>query len=617
MRSVEERCAELNEVLGAKYEVVRLIASGGMAEVFLARNIAHGALFAVKVLAEHLARNEEVVARFEEEARLEARLSGHPNIVPVFDIGAGNGLHYIVMPYVQGEDLASFLRRESRLLPYDAANIVAQVAEALAWAEAVGVVHRDLKPANIRIDTSGRAIVLDFGIAKASYGSGVITIPGERLGTPFYMSPEHLLGQDCDPRSDLYSLGAVFFELLTGERPFRGDSFPAIQKAHLAADRPLIRNIDPLLPDTYESLVLKLLQKDPQDRFQTAKDLLAALSRIGVKSDRSTLLPVVDEDPIPGRTAAGNHTNSSKPETLGSHDKNLVSSPDQFATKNEGRESEQAPTPAPVPQKRWQTIVALGLIALTIFFATIAVLILSRPKALLEDAAGSMVLVPAGDFVFGDDSPISSNRRQKISLKGFYVDRTEVSNAQYKRFCDATGHPPPASANFLSHPMYPVADVTFEDAQAFAAWAGKRLPTEEEWEKSARGSDGRPYPWGWDPWTEGIPHDLQLVDSFKARQSPSGALNMAGNVYEWTVSPFPASEADYAGFKNAVGTDLSRQWYSIKGGSFSVKLDPRHFLTYTRGGWPKDGHSPYIGFRCVRDISTSPLTARFRSFFAR
>jgi serine/threonine protein kinase len=615
MRRVEEQCAELNEVLGAKYEVIRRIGTGGMAEVFLARNVAHGAFFAVKVLAEHLAQNPRVVARFEEEARLEARLSGHPNIVPVFDIGAGNGLHYIVMPYVRGEDLASFLSREGRVRPYDAANIVAQVAEALSWAEAVGVVHRDLKPANIRLDTSGRAIVLDFGIAKASYGSGDITLPGEGLGTPFYMSPEQFRGEECDPRSDLYSLGVVFFELLTGQRPFQGDSFTEIRKAHLAADRPRLRSCDPALPDSYENLVLKLLQKDPQDRFQSAKELLAALSLLGVKSDRSTLLPIVDQDPIAAEATPIRQENSLFPEANGADPRFSVSLPYQPPSNEENREPEQAAPAAHPPKRRWPAIMGLGLIALTLFFATVAVLILNRPKALITDAAGSMVLVPAGDFVFGDDSAISSNRRQKISLPGFYVDQTEVSNAQYKRFCDATGRTPPASADFLSHPMYPVADVTFEDAQAYAAWAGKRLPTEQEWEKSARGSDGRPYPWGWDPWTEGIPHELQPVDSFKARQSPVGALNMAGNVFEWTASPFPASDADYAGFKNAVGTDLSRHWYSIKGGSFSAKNDPRHFLTYTRGGWPQDGHSPYIGFRCVRDLSTAPLAARLRSFF--
>jgi serine/threonine protein kinase len=617
LRRVEDRCAELNEVLGRKYEVIRWIGTGGMAEVFLARNVAHGAFFAVKVLAEHLAHIPRVVARFEEEARLEACLSGHPNIVPVFDIGAGNGLHYIVMPYVQGEDLASFLSRGGRIRPYDAANIVAQVAEALSWAEAKGVVHRDLKPANIRLDTSGRAIVLDFGIAKASFGSGDMTLPGEGLGTPFYMSPEQFLGEECDARSDLYSLGIVFFELLTGERPFNGDGFASIRKAHLAADRPLVRSFGPELPVSYENLVLKLLQKDPQDRFQTAKDLLAALSRLGVKSDRSTLLPHLDEDSIPEATPPSSDANAYPHGPAERSQEYDVSPAYKRRANDEDRELHQGRGLADRAKHRSHVIIASGLVALALVLGTIAVLVLSRPKASITDAAGSMVLVPAGSFIFGDDSPISPSPRRKISLKGFYVDQTEVSNAQYKRFCDATGYTPPVSATYLSQPLHPVADVTFADAQAYAAWAGKRLPTEEEWEKSARGTDGRPLPWGWDPWTEGVPHELQTVDSFKARQSPFGALNMSGNVWEWTQSPFPAKEADYAGFKSSVGIDLSRRWYSIKGGSFSPKNDPRHLLTYTRGGWPKDGHSPYIGFRCVRDVPASPLSDKLRRLFAR
>jgi formylglycine-generating enzyme required for sulfatase activity len=263
-------------------------------------------------------------------------------------------------------------------------------------------------------------------------------------------------------------------------------------------------------------------------------------------------------------------------------------------------------------------IIALSLVTLTLLVGIVAAVVLSRPKTVIADATGSMMLVQSGDFIFGDDSPISPNPRKKIFLKGFYVDQTEVSNAQYKKFCDATGHAPPSSAIYLSKPDYPAADVTFEDATAYAAWAGKRLPTEEEWEKAARGSDGRPYPWGWDPWTEGVPHDLEPVDSFKTRQSPAGAFNMSGNVFEWTQSPFPAGALEYADMQKALGTDLfSRKWYSIKGGSFSPKSDPRLLLSYMRRGFPEDQRSAYIGFRCVREIPASPLWVRLKSVLAR
>ncbi len=589
MSRVEDQCAELNRALGEKYEVIRRIGGGGMAEVYLARHVAHGALFAVKVLADHLAQNDRVVARFEEEAKLEARLSGHPNIVPIYDIGAADGLHYIVMPYIQGEDLASLVRRQGRLRPGDAANIVAQVAEALSWAEDKGVVHRDLKPANIRLDTSGRAIVVDFGIAKASQGIEMtdLTLPGEGLGTPFYMSPEQFLGEACDARSDLYSLGIVFFELLTGQRPFSGDSFPSIQKAHLSPARPSIRSYDSELPAPYDQLVQKLLQIDPASRFQSPKDLLAVLSSLGINSGRSALLPQFDQ--------------------VANEEKTRVSClPEQPATVTVRT------------NRRWQVITAVGIVTLTLLLGMAAILALNQSKRTISDPAGSMVLVPGGDFIFGDDSPMSPNPRKKIALHAFYVDQTEVSNAQYKKFCDATGHVPPSSATFLSKPDFPVANVTFADAQAYAAWAGKRLPTEEEWEKSARGSDGRPYPWGWDAWTQDLPHELQQVDSFKTRQSPVGALNMAGNVYEWTQSPFPAGTLEYADMEKQLGTGLfSRKWYSIKGGSFSPRSDPRLLLSYMRRGFPEDQRSAYIGFRCVRDVSGSPLWSKLKSLLAR
>ena len=587
MNKVEDQCAEVGRALGEKYEVIRRIGSGGMADVFLARHATHGALFAVKVLAERLARDERVVARFQEEARLEARLSGHPNIVPVYDIGSSDGLHYIVMPFIQGEDLASLVRREGRLRPQDAANILAQVAEALSWAEDKGVVHRDLKPANIRLDTSGRAIVVDFGIAKASQGSSDLTLPGEGLGTPFYMSPEQFMGEPCDARSDLYSLGIVFFELLTGQRPFNGDGFPAIQKAHFSPNRPSIRSYDPQLPVPCDELTQKLLQIDPANRFQSAKDLLSALSRLGINPGRSVLLPHPDQ----------------------------VVDADQTRVNSAPLASATAPVASGL---RWQLAAAVSLVSVTLLLGVAAVVLLNRPKSVVSDQAGPMVLVPGGDFIFGDDSPLSPHPRKKIALKDFYVDQTEVSNAQYKRFCDATGHPPPSSVNFLSAPDYPVANVTFEDARAYAAWAGKRLPTEEEWENSARGTDGRPYPWGSDPWTQGIPQTLQPVNSFKTRQSPVGALNMAGNVWEWTQSPFPAGALEYADMEKQLATpSFSRNWYSIKGGSFSPRSDPRLLLSYMRRGFPEDQRSAYIGFRCVRDLSDSSLWSKLKSVFAR
>ena len=195
----------LNELIGDKYEIIRWIGGGGMAEVYLARHRITGGYFAVKVLADHLAGDDRIVARFIQESRTAATLSGHPNIVSIFDIGEGNGLHYLIMQYIAGEDLSRFLKREGRLPASAAANIVAQIAEALCWSSSKGVVHRDLKPSNLHLDRNGRVIVLDFGIAKAADIPSGLTAVGERLGTPYYMCPEQIRGQEYDVRSDLYS----------------------------------------------------------------------------------------------------------------------------------------------------------------------------------------------------------------------------------------------------------------------------------------------------------------------------------------------------------------------------------------------------------------------------
>ena len=180
------------------------------------------------------------------------------------------------------------------------------------------------------------------------------------------------------------------------------------------------------------------------------------------------------------------------------------------------------------------------------------------------------MLVPSGPFIFGYDSAESPNPKQTITLDRYYVDETEVSNDDYKRFCEATGHTPPVSADYAFHPELPVADVSLEDARAYAAWAGKRLPTEQEWEKAARGTDGRVYPWGSAPWTDDIPRVLQPVRSLESRKSPYGAQNMAGNVFEWTAARFPAGQREFADMESVLNSSsFSREWYTIKGGSFA------------------------------------------------
>ncbi len=598
----DEQIAQLDLLIGNKYEILRRLGGGGMAQVLLARHRGHGGLVAIKILADHLAQDPRIVSRFRQEATTAASLSGHPNIVPIYDIGEGNGLHYLIMQFIQGEDLGSYLRREGALAPPDAAGILAQAAEGLVWAEARRVVHRDLKPSNLQLDVAGRIHILDFGISKTVDLADGLTRPGESIGTPYYMSPEQIRGEGCDARSDLYSLGVIFFELLTGRRPFDNESVTAIQMAHLSAPAPSILTFAPGLPPMCDEIVQRLLQKDRNQRYQHPQELLDDLYRHGASSGPTSLRPAIDPDiqavidrPItsPSQPAIP----ASSPATT------TVDIPLAAKTGAPARISDSAPATHAGRAKK-SPVLPIA-IAVFVLVAAAAGFYFLRPKALpstLQDDHGTMLLVPAGNFVYGENAPDSPHPRQTLNIPAFYIDQTEVSNAEYLRFVQATAHPFLAQADAAAHPDLPVTSVSYEDAAAYAAWAGKRLPTEQEWEKAARGADGRPYPWGSDPWTQNVPEQLKPVSSFPDRKSPSGALNMAGNAFEWTATPYSPDAAELGDMQKHLGNsvNLSSTWHSLKGGSFSPQ-GSFFFRLYLAMGFPDNRATPFIGFRCAKN----------------
>jgi formylglycine-generating enzyme required for sulfatase activity len=638
MRSEELQISQLEALLGDKYRIVRRIGGGGMAQVFLARHRGHGGAFAIKVLAEHLAEEPRIVARFEQEARTAASLSGHPNIAPIFDVGQGEGLHFIIMQFVSGEDMASYLRRNGKLAPADAANVLAQTTEALVWAEARRVVHRDLKPANMLLDGNGRVVILDFGISKAADVADGLTRPGESVGTQYYMSPEQIRGQACDARSDLYSLGVVFFELLTGKHPFDHETVTAIQMAHLTEPPPSPLSLEPGLPEVCGQLIEKLMQKRPEDRFQSPRELLDQLVVLGASSAPGALRPQMNTEieeelrqPLPGaaptaavvrpRQASGGAVAGNGPGPAAAIPDSTPVAVGTVAAETPIPETGFAPpatAPAALPaQRKGHALVWIAAALTAVAIALVAIVMVTPAKlpVVIQGPHGQMNLVPAGSFVYGDNLPDAPRPRQTATLPAFYVDETEVSNRQYRQFVEATGHTPPATADYSSQPDLPVSGISYDDATAYAAWAGERLPSEEEWEKAARGTDGRAYPWGNEPWTSGVPISLQPVNSFADRKSPYGALNMAGNVFEWTSSRFPAGEREFTDMQQLLGnSNFSREWYVIKGGSFSPHGDVFFRCSYRRG-LPSDQHSPVVGLRCVRSAPKPGFFTRLRSLF--
>ncbi|MDX6474245.1 MAG: eukaryotic-like serine/threonine-protein kinase [Gaiellaceae bacterium] len=263
-------------LLPDRYTGPQPIGQGGMGEIFRATDTSLGRAVAVKVLAKRYALDEAVRERFTREALAAARLSGNPNIVTIFDVGEHGGRPFIVMEYLAGGSLEERLRADGAEPPALALAWLEQAASALDAAHREGVVHRDVKPANLLLDRGGTVHVADFGIASAA-GLGSLTQTGTVLGTASYLSPEQAKGERTTPASDRYSLGVVAFELLTGRRPFEGDSVAAEAAQHVTAEIPSVCDVNPETPCELDPVFERALAKDPADRFGSCAEFVAAL----------------------------------------------------------------------------------------------------------------------------------------------------------------------------------------------------------------------------------------------------------------------------------------------------------------------------------------------------
>ena len=267
----------LSAALGDHYRIERELAQGGMATVYLASDLARGKPVAVKVMRPKVA-TVIGAARFLREIRI-ARSLHHPLIVPVSDSGNVGEILYYVMPYVEGETLYERLQRERRLPLADALHLTREVASALGYAHARGILHRDVKPENLLL-ADGHAMVADFGLARAvGADSRTLTETGVVVGTVYYMSPEQLReDRDIDQRTDIYSLGCILFEMLTGGPPYTGPSLKEVVTRILRAPIPSARRLNPDVPEVVDQAIARALAKSAADRFATMEELVAALA---------------------------------------------------------------------------------------------------------------------------------------------------------------------------------------------------------------------------------------------------------------------------------------------------------------------------------------------------
>jgi beta-lactam-binding protein with PASTA domain/tRNA A-37 threonylcarbamoyl transferase component Bud32 len=292
----------VGKILNSRYELEQLIGSGGMADVYRARDSLLGRTVAVKILHPQFAKDPVFIERFRQEAQAAANLN-QPNIVNVYDWGIEDSTYYLVMEYVKGRDLKDIIVQGGPLLPERAVEIAMAICLALDVAGAHGIVHRDIKPQNIIVTNDGQIKVMDFGIARTAGGSAM-TQTGTIMGTAQYISPEQAQGRVADPRSDLYSLGVVLYEMLTGKVPFDGENPVAIAYKHVREDPLAPSLINPDISPELEAVVMKALAKNPENRYQSAMEMRSDLERC-LEGSPVYATPVLPRDDVArGQTQA-------------------------------------------------------------------------------------------------------------------------------------------------------------------------------------------------------------------------------------------------------------------------------------------------------------------------
>jgi eukaryotic-like serine/threonine-protein kinase len=285
--------------LGKRYEIVQMLGEGGMGAVYKAWDLELDRLVALKVIRPELAVNEEILQRFKQELIL-ARKITQKNVIRIFDLGEADGVKFITMEFIEGKDLTSLIKEKGRLSFEECADVIHQTCIALDAAHAEGVVHRDLKPQNIMVEKSGRIIVMDFGIARTMEQGGGMTNTGALIGTPDYMSPEQVMGEHVDARSDLFTLGIIFYQLLVGQLPYKADTMQGAMFMRTREKPKLPAEVDPSVPALLSDITAKCMQMDPTQRYQSALEIQRDIDSWRGGSKKRIELPA-EKEPVLAR----------------------------------------------------------------------------------------------------------------------------------------------------------------------------------------------------------------------------------------------------------------------------------------------------------------------------
>jgi len=720
-------------ILDGRYQLERRLGQGGMGIVFKGRHIFLKTLHAIKVILPDLVGNDPNLAtRFRQEA-LAAAAIRHQNIIAVTDFGVVRGtMPFLVMEFVQGKSLQDIMAEEGAMPPLRAFELIQPICAGIAAAHRQHIVHRDLKPLNVMIQdgvpVSEGTKILDFGLAKIKsgelLGSFIAAQTTGLMGSPFYMAPEQWSDEPPDARADIYSLGVMLFQMLSGEVPFKGSSIPSIMKKHLTQDVPSLASKGVDVPPQIEAVILHAMAKEPKRRTASANQFVdelraamaaasATLKRTGETAEIDPGKTIVSAPP-PGQptfTAKGSTTafdpmaGTISAASLEQEQQKTLFAQRELAREAEAKrklaeEEEQkrkaeeqerdaerkhleelvaqqtkvleekltqlASTMAPkttgaagsesaqfhrsgiatvgessfqgipgvgfVPQRKSRLPLVLGLCVLLLIGGGVGGFFIFRPHAAIKPSGpnnprgpeapikAQLIDIPGGTFQMGrNDGPPTEVPAHAVTVAGFAMDKTEVTNAEYAQFIREANHAPPEQWGSIKAPvgeeLLPVSNISYDDAVAFAAWRSKRdgvtyrLPTEEEWEYAARnGNKDNLYPWG-NTWQSGRAATAesgvgasQPVGTYAQGMNAWGVLDLVGNVWEWTSSK--------ASLYARTGDDrLAQQkdWIVIRGGGYASSAKgafPPGPVSSTIRNWePPNYKNPYLGFRLVKSSS--------------
>jgi len=658
------------DILLNRYRIERLLGRGGFAEVYLATHLKTKGMRALKVLRKEFpGLGSRDLQAFDERFELEAQLGelfDHPNLVRVYDFERDQDALILVMEYCPGKSLADRIKeskgKAQNLDLNQALQLGIDTANGLAALHKKDIVHRDLKPSNILFDSQGRAKVSDLGLAQTPDGlsqrSQLGSLAGKHPGTPGYMSPEQEKTTDyLKPPSDVYALGVVLFETLTG-RMFQSQK-PGTRLCDLRSD----------VPDWLDDLVMRMLSEAYIERPWGGREVLQLLEK-GIKEEqlkeeeKRRRRELEEQQRKEAEEKARREAEEKRRREFAEQQRKAAEEKARREAEEKRRKEEEEERRRKEAERRKKElqeqerqkayekakrkakfiqffVTGILLIVVSWGFTMILDHLIAQPvqntKQTSQQNASEMdiardlppaqaaqsdrwtsgvdgmelVYIPAGEFQMGsNDGENDEKPVLEVYLDGYWMDRTEVTNAMYAKcvaagICDEPRYTSSVTRKSYYHSRlyanYPVIYVSSYDAQNYCAWAGRRLPTEAEWEKGARSLDGRAYPWGNDKPTCDKANigqcvgDTNEVGSYPAGASPYGLMDMAGNVLEWVADWYTSEYNVNLPSSNLTG-DSTGQFRVLRGGSFNDSVDLRaaNRIYLTPGN-----HSGNVGFRCA------------------